>query len=68
MHVQRSADERDVKRFGVPTVRALAPRFGLTSLFYLSSHGTGDGLWRYSDSDSVEICRRRAARNPGPFT
>jgi Tol biopolymer transport system component len=53
--LQRSADERDVKRFGVPTVRALAPRFGGTSLFYLSSHGTGDGLWRYSDSDSIEI-------------
>ena len=33
-------------RIRLPTARALAPRFGGKSLFYLSSRGTGDGLWR----------------------
>jgi len=49
------AEERDVKAFPLPTPRALAPRFGGTSLFYLSSRGTGDGLWRYQDGESLEI-------------
>jgi Tol biopolymer transport system component len=44
-----------VKPFSVPTVRALAPRFGGTSLFYLSSLGTGDGLWRLRDGQVTEI-------------
>jgi Tol biopolymer transport system component len=51
----RVADERDVKPFTVPTVRALAPRFGGASLFYASSLGTGDGLWRYRDGQAMEI-------------
>jgi Tol biopolymer transport system component len=36
-------------------VRALAPRFGPQSLFYLSSVGGGDGLWRYRDNQVLEI-------------
>jgi Tol biopolymer transport system component len=44
--LNRLAEEHDVKPFTVPTERALAPRFGGASLFYLSSLGTGDGLWR----------------------
>lgn len=55
--VDRLAEERDVKPFTLPTVRALAPRFGGTSLFYLSSRGTGDGLWRYRDGQGLEIWR-----------
>jgi len=51
------AEERDVKSFPVPTVRALAPRFGGSALFYLSSHGTGDGLWRLQDGQAVELWR-----------
>lgn len=31
------------------------PRFGGTSLFYVSSRGEGDGLWRYRAGESVEI-------------
>ena len=31
------------------------PRFGGASLFFLSSHGTGDGLWRYQDGQAYEI-------------
>ena len=36
-------------------VRAFGPRFGGTSLFYLSSRGTGDGLWRFQDGQTTEI-------------
>jgi Tol biopolymer transport system component len=44
-----------VKPFTLPAVRALAPRFAGASLFYLSSLGTGDGLWRYRDGQTFEI-------------
>ena len=53
--LNRLAEEHDVKPFTVPTVRALAPRFGGASLFYLSSLGTGDGLWRLRDGQVAEI-------------
>jgi Tol biopolymer transport system component len=53
--LDRIAGEEDVKPFKVPSVRALAPRFGGASLLYLSSLGTGDGLWRYRDGQTVEI-------------
>jgi Tol biopolymer transport system component len=53
--LDRVAEERDVKPFIVPTVRALAPRFSGSSLFYLSSLGTGDGLWRLRDGKVTEI-------------
>jgi len=53
--LDRLADENDVKPFTVPTVRALAPRFGGASLFFLSSLGTGDGLWRLRDGQATEI-------------
>ena len=53
--LNRVARESDVKPYPVGTVRALGPRFGGTSLFYLSSRGTGDGLWRYQDGQTTEI-------------
>jgi Tol biopolymer transport system component/predicted Ser/Thr protein kinase len=53
--LNRVAEERDAKPYPVDTVRALGPRFGGTSLFYLSSRGTGDGLWRFQDGQSTEI-------------
>jgi hypothetical protein len=53
--LNRVAEERDAKAYPVGTVRALGPRFGGTSLFYLSSRGTGDGLWRYQDGQTTEI-------------
>src|ERR1019366_8985035 len=34
---------------------ALGPRFGGTSLFDLSSRGTGDGVWRFQDGQTTEI-------------
>jgi Tol biopolymer transport system component len=53
--LDRVAEEHDVKPFTVPTARALAPRFSGSSLFYLSSLGTGDGLWRLRDGTVTEI-------------
>jgi len=53
--LDRVAEEGDVKPFTVPTVRALAPRFNGSSLFYLSSLGTGDGLWRLRDGQVTEV-------------
>jgi Tol biopolymer transport system component/predicted Ser/Thr protein kinase len=53
--LDRLADERDVKPFPVPAVRAWAPRFGGASVFYLSSRGTGDGLWRLQEGQPLEI-------------
>jgi Tol biopolymer transport system component len=53
--LNRLAEEGDVKPFTVPTMRALAPRFSGSSLFYLSSLGTGDGLWRLRDGQVTEI-------------
>jgi serine/threonine protein kinase/Tol biopolymer transport system component len=53
--LDRLAEERDVKSVPLPNVRALGPRFGGTSLFYLSSRGAGDGLWRYQNGQASEI-------------
>jgi dipeptidyl aminopeptidase/acylaminoacyl peptidase len=53
--LNRPAEEDDVRPFPVPTVRALAPRFGPRSLFYLSSLGSGDGLWRYEEDQLLEL-------------
>ena len=47
--------ENDVSPFELPTLRALAPRFGPEDLFYLSSRGSRDGLWRYGDGEANEI-------------
>jgi Tol biopolymer transport system component len=51
----RIVDDGDAKPYTLPASRALAPRFGGTSLFYLSSRGTGDGLWRFRDGQASEI-------------
>src|SRR5262249_28984195 len=53
--LDRVAEERDVRPFPLPTVRALMPRFGGGALFYLSSQGSGDGLWRYQNEQALEI-------------
>ncbi len=53
--LDRLAEDRDVQRYPVTTVRALAPRVGGTSLFFLSALGTGYGLWRFHDGEASEI-------------
>jgi Tol biopolymer transport system component len=55
--LDRLVEEGDAKPFSVPTVEATGPRFGGGSLFYLSSRGPGDGLWRYQDGQAHEIWR-----------
>ncbi len=49
------ATESGVSPFELPTLRALAPRFGPEDLFYLSSRGSGDGLWRFGKSGATEV-------------
>ena len=53
--LDRQAEDRDVQPYPLPTARALAPRFGGTSLFYLSAGGTGDALWRVQDGQASEV-------------
>jgi Tol biopolymer transport system component len=49
--------EGDVEPYVVPAFRALAPRFGGSSLFFLSASGRADGLWRLDESGAVLIRR-----------
>ena len=44
----------DSEPYRLPSVRALAPRVRDTSLFYLSSQGTGDGLWRFREDEQPD--------------
>jgi Tol biopolymer transport system component len=53
--LDRVADDGDVQQYGVPSGRALAPRFSGSSLFFLSARGTADGLWRLHDGRVVEV-------------
>ena len=49
------AGEQDVKALGLPAARALTPRIRGNAVYYLSSRGAGDGLWRFEDGKTVEI-------------
>ena len=53
--LDRLAEDRDVQRYPVKTARALAPRVGGNSLFFLSALGTGYGLWRLHDGETSEV-------------
>ncbi|MCP4896307.1 MAG: serine/threonine-protein kinase [bacterium] len=56
--LDHTASEHDAEPFAdLQTTRALAPRFGGSSLFFLSSRGSGDGLWRYEKGTVAEIWR-----------
>jgi Tol biopolymer transport system component/DNA-binding winged helix-turn-helix (wHTH) protein len=57
--LKRPAVESDIKPVPLPNERALAPRFAGDSLFFLSSRGTGDGLWRLQNGHAVEIWKGR---------
>jgi Tol biopolymer transport system component len=62
----RGADERAVQPYPLPTARALAPRFGGGALFYLSTRGMGDGLWRYQNGRATEIGKVLEGALPEP--
>jgi Tol biopolymer transport system component len=55
--LNRVIEDRDAQPYTMPSERALAPRFGGTSLFYLSlsSRGNGDGLWRVENDQGFEV-------------
>jgi Tol biopolymer transport system component/tRNA A-37 threonylcarbamoyl transferase component Bud32 len=56
--LDRTATDRDAEPFeGTDGLRALAPRFGGSSLFFLSSLGSGDGLYRLREGEIAEIWR-----------
>jgi Tol biopolymer transport system component len=55
--LDREVHEADIKPLTLPTGRALAPRYGGGALFYLSSRGGADGLWRLQDGDVTEVWR-----------
>jgi len=56
--LDRMATEADAEPYlDTLGTHALAPRFGGATLFYLSSRGSGDGLWRLHNGESAEIWR-----------
>ena len=56
--LEHPAQESDVEPYaGLQDMRALAPRFGGASLFFLSSRGSSDGLWLLRDGKISEIWR-----------
>jgi hypothetical protein len=55
--LDRVTDESDARLYGASPSRARAPRFGAGSLLYLSSAGSGDGLWRAQGTNVAEIWR-----------
>jgi hypothetical protein len=55
--LDRQAEDRDTQPYPLNTARALAPRFRGRSLFYLSSSGNGDGLWRVDNDQATEVSK-----------
>ncbi len=65
--LDRTATDRDAESFaGTAGLRALAPRFGGSSLFFLSSLGSGDGLYRLHEGEITEIWRGAETPLLGP--
>ena len=57
--LDRLVEERDalLHPLPAPTGLASAPRFGKTTLFYLSARGTRDGLWKVEDGKTSDVWR-----------
>jgi serine/threonine protein kinase/Tol biopolymer transport system component len=64
--LDRQAQDRDVESYPLPTARALAPRFVGTALFYLSTRGMADGLWRMQDGHASEVWKGTDGRLSEP--
>lgn len=54
---EREGTERDVKPYPLSAPRALLPRVRGDDLYYLSSPGSADGLWRKRDGETIEILK-----------
>jgi Tol biopolymer transport system component len=55
--LDRQAEDVDVQPYPLPTTRGFAPRFAGASLFYLSTRGLSDGLWRLQDGKASEVSK-----------
>lgn len=53
------------RRVDVPTVSGRSPRFGSSSLLYVSSKGGSDGIWKLVDGTAVELWSAAGARVVG---
>jgi Tol biopolymer transport system component len=55
--LDQPADELNAQPYPLPepTGMALAPRFGMAALFYLSARGTADGLWKVQDGKPSQV-------------
>jgi Tol biopolymer transport system component len=51
------ADESAAAQTPISNVRAVAPRYSGSVLFFLSSRGGGDGLWSFNDGAATEVWR-----------
>lgn len=60
------AEETSARRFLLPTVRGIGPRFGPDYILYLSSKGGEDGLWKFKDGSATEVWR--ASDGPISYT
>jgi serine/threonine protein kinase len=49
------ATEANVSKYALPVKQAQTPRFGGKALYFFSSRGMGDGLWKYSDNQVLEV-------------
>ena len=53
--LDRPAEDHDVQQYPTTSPRTLAPRFGKSSMFYLSGNGTNDGLWVTKDGKASQV-------------
>ena len=51
----RPADDSEIKPFPLPTADSSAPGVHGSAMFYLSSLGAGEGVWRFENGQSTEI-------------
>jgi Tol biopolymer transport system component len=51
----RIVDESALRQLKLTTVRASGPRYGPNGVFYLSSRGGPEGLWKFKDGVETEL-------------
>jgi Tol biopolymer transport system component len=58
----RASDTTVPRRISLPTVSGRSPRFGSSSLLYVSSKGGSDGIWKLANGTAVELWSAPGAR------